>query len=342
MPDSASRQTGILAGALLILFLPSLLWQGSLVNQTEIPLGAFLSAHSVLEIVSIAISSLIFFMPSYAGMPDLLSPNTPDKMIWFWLAARVSAGLGLLAYALWPQARPVSAAGRHAMLAGTLVAVALILHVILFRESRLPDMYVAGKGLTPLKVALEWGICGLCLLAAGLIYRHRNDIANFNARSLILALLIMAAGELFFTVYVQVSSTANPLEHVYKLVGCGFLYHTIFAEAIRQPFFQIRQLNRAVERERDFAASLVNTAPVIILLLDARGRIQHANPFFEQLTGYRLDEIQGKDWFSTFLPARDQDRIRALFNLPVHEAPARGNVNPIVIRCLPARTENKA
>jgi PAS domain S-box-containing protein len=363
MPDSASRQTGILAGALLILCLPLLLWQGSAVNQMEIPLGVFLSVHSMLEIASIAISSLIFFIAfgtrdiersirvvllgcfflatavldtvhtlSYAGMPDLVSPNTPDKMIWFWLAARISAGLGLLAYALWPQARPVSSAGRRAMLAGTLAGLALILYVILFHESRLPDMYVAGKGLTPLKVSLEWGICGLYLLAAGLIYRRRNDTANFDARRLVLALLIMAAGELFFTVYVQVSSTANLLGHVYKVVAYGVLYQAIFAEAIRQPFVQIRQLNREVVRERDFAASLVDTAPVIILLLDARGRIQHANPFFEQLTGYRLDEIQGKDWFSTFLPARDQDRIRALFNQSIHELATRGNVNPIVIR----------
>ena len=79
---------------------------------------------------------------------------------------------------------------------------------------------------------------------------------------------------------------------------------------------------------------MADTAPVIILLLDPQGIIRHVNPYFEQLTGYRLDEIKGKDWFTTFLPARDQERIRALFHsaIAMHDAPIRGNSNPIVTR----------
>ncbi|MDD5412300.1 MAG: PAS domain S-box protein, partial [Methylobacter sp.] len=93
------------------------------------------------------------------------------------------------------------------------------------------------------------------------------------------------------------------------------------------------EAQKALQRERDFAASLINTAPVIILLLDTQGIIQHANPYFEQLSGYRLDEIKGKDWFATFLPERDQNSMRALFQNAVHDdVPTRGSINPIVIR----------
>ena len=79
---------------------------------------------------------------------------------------------------------------------------------------------------------------------------------------------------------------------------------------------------------------MADTAPVIILLLSPRGIIQHVNPHFEQLTGYKLDEIKGKEWFSTFLPARDQDRIRDLFHSAIakHDIPVSGNTNPIVTR----------
>ncbi|MGK2952044.1 MAG: MASE3 domain-containing protein [Thiobacillus sp.] len=363
MPNSTSRRLDFVAGALLLLCLPLLLWQGSPVNQIEIPLGTFLSMHSVLEIVSVVISSLIFFIAfgtrdtersirvvilgcfflataildtlhtlSYTGMPDIVSPNTPDKMIGFWLAARISAGLGLLAYAIWPHNRPVKVAERFALLAGTLAVVALVAWVIFVHESSLPALFVVGQGPTAFKVAFEWGIVGLYLVAAGLIYRRRNDIAHFDARSLMLGLLIMAAGELFFTVYVQVSSTANLLGHVYKVIAYGFLYRAIFAEAIRQPFLQIKQLNQPVEREHDFTTALVDTARVIILLLDTRGMIQHVNPYFERLTGYPLAEIQGKEWFATFIPARDRERIRALFQQSIHETPVRGNANSIVIR----------
>lgn len=89
---------------------------------------------------------------------------------------------------------------------------------------------------------------------------------------------------------------------------------------------------QSLQRERDFAKSLLDTAPVIILLMDPQGMIRHVNPWFEQLTGYRLDEIEGKEWFATFLPTRDQAHIRDLFANALHDQPVRGNINPIVTR----------
>ena len=75
---------------------------------------------------------------------------------------------------------------------------------------------------------------------------------------------------------------------------------------------------------------MADGAPIIILLLDAQGNIQYVNPYFEHLTGYRLDEIKGNNWFSTFLPPRDQERIRALFRSAIHDLPIRNHVNPII------------
>ena len=75
---------------------------------------------------------------------------------------------------------------------------------------------------------------------------------------------------------------------------------------------------------------MADSAPIIILLLDAQGNIQHINPYFEHLTGYRLDEIKGKNWFTTFLPDRDQERIRALFQSALYDLPIRNNINPII------------
>jgi PAS domain S-box-containing protein len=84
--------------------------------------------------------------------------------------------------------------------------------------------------------------------------------------------------------------------------------------------------------ENDFADSLLNTAPVIVLLLDLRGNIEYANPFFEQLSGYKLDDIKGKEWFSSFLPERDVKHIREVFQKATYDEPIRNNINSIVIR----------
>jgi PAS domain S-box-containing protein len=97
--------------------------------------------------------------------------------------------------------------------------------------------------------------------------------------------------------------------------------------------FQLRKnAVTALLRERSFAQSLINNAPVVILLLDLEGHIQYINPFLEQLTGYRLDEVKDRAWFTTFLPERDRDRMLALFKTAIHGVPTRGNVNPIVTR----------
>lgn len=87
-----------------------------------------------------------------------------------------------------------------------------------------------------------------------------------------------------------------------------------------------------LQRERDFSENLITTAPVIILLIDLQGRIQHVNPYFEQLTGYKLDEIKGKDWISNFLPERDHPRIQELLHDSIQGISVRGNTNSIIIR----------
>jgi PAS domain S-box-containing protein len=102
--------------------------------------------------------------------------------------------------------------------------------------------------------------------------------------------------------------------------------------SIMRDITKTKLAEQALLRERDFAAGLIEAAPAIIVMLDLEGRIKHVNPYFEKLAGYRLDEVRGKNWFETFLPERDRERIRALFGTAAQGVPTRGNVNPIVTR----------
>ena len=92
------------------------------------------------------------------------------------------------------------------------------------------------------------------------------------------------------------------------------------------------EIEEKLKHEKDFSASIVKTAPVIVLLLNPEGKIEYVNPYFEKLSGFQLDEIKGKEWISTFLPERDQKKIRKLLQSTVEKNPVRGNVNAIVIR----------
>jgi PAS domain S-box-containing protein len=93
-----------------------------------------------------------------------------------------------------------------------------------------------------------------------------------------------------------------------------------------------KRAEESLQRERDFAKSLVDTAQAIVLVLDKEGRILRFNSYLEEISGYKLGEVQGKDWCSTFLPKRDHTAVRELFSQAVGDIQTRGNVNPIVTK----------
>jgi len=86
----------------------------------------------------------------------------------------------------------------------------------------------------------------------------------------------------------------------------------------------------ALQAEKDFVSNLVKTARTIILVLDVEGRIVTFNPYLEELTGRRLAELRGSNWFTTMLPERDQARVEEHFTRAIPGDVLATNTNPIV------------
>ncbi|MBN1435570.1 MAG: PAS domain S-box protein [Sedimentisphaerales bacterium] len=93
-----------------------------------------------------------------------------------------------------------------------------------------------------------------------------------------------------------------------------------------------KQAEEKLRRQKEFESSLINTAPVIIMVLDKQGRIVRFNSYMEHLSGYHFEEVQGKDWFDTFLVEEDRDQIRKLFLKAIDNIQTHGNVNLIVTK----------
>ncbi len=91
-----------------------------------------------------------------------------------------------------------------------------------------------------------------------------------------------------------------------------------------------KRTSNALLRNKEYIESIVDTARTIILVLDTEGRIVRFNRYMEELSGYELKEVVGRDWFSTFLLSEDQVKVRGVFESSVGGTRARGNVNPIV------------
>jgi len=95
---------------------------------------------------------------------------------------------------------------------------------------------------------------------------------------------------------------------------------------------QSKQAQLNFEQERAFSTSLIDTAQMIVLILDVEGRIRRINPYMAEITGYEEDAVKGKDWFDTFLPPADYAEIREVFKKAVDDIEVRGLINPIVAK----------
>ena len=60
--------------------------------------------------------------------------------------------------------------------------------------------------------------------------------------------------------------------------------------------------------------------------------LESYNRYMEQVCGYALEEMRGKDWFENFLPAGEHQRIREVFDDACGGERIVGNVNPIVTK----------
>lgn len=86
----------------------------------------------------------------------------------------------------------------------------------------------------------------------------------------------------------------------------------------------------ALRREHELNEAIINSAQNVILLLDTDGRVVRFNPYMEDLTGRRLAEVRGRDWFDAFVPERERERNRSLFARALRGERPRANVNPIL------------
>jgi PAS domain S-box-containing protein len=88
----------------------------------------------------------------------------------------------------------------------------------------------------------------------------------------------------------------------------------------------------ALKHERDFADSLIQTAPVAVLVLNPDGEIVRFNAYLETLTGRRLTEVRGRNWFEMFSPEKTRAMSREFFNVAIGGAQTHGNVDAVITR----------
>ena len=267
---------------------------------------------------------------AYKGM-GAFPGYAADLPTQLWIGARYLESLSLLVAFLFLK-RKVNA---HLTFIGYAAVSALFLLSIFFWDV-FPACFVEGAGLTLFKKSSEYIISLVLVGSMILLLKNRGAFDPAVIRWLAVSFIVTIGAELAFTFYISVYGLSNLFGHLLKVVSFYFIYKALIQTGLVKPysllFRNLRQSEEACRGERDFVNGLINTAPAIVLLLNSEGRIIRFNHYMEELSGYRLEEVQGKDWFTTFLPDREREGVQEVFARTRQRQDTTGSVNPIVNR----------
>ncbi len=74
-----------------------------------------------------------------------------------------------------------------------------------------------------------------------------------------------------------------------------------------------RRADQALQKERDFVSAVLDTAGVLVIVLDRDGRIVRFNRACERISGYSAAEVAGKRALEFLLAPEEVERISAVF-----------------------------
>ena len=76
----------------------------------------------------------------------------------------------------------------------------------------------------------------------------------------------------------------------------------LYSLAVMQDVSILNATNLSLEQAKQRLETLLHTANVMVIELDQQGNLKRLNEHSEQITGYKIAELMGKNWFSTIVP----------------------------------------
>ncbi len=92
-------------------------------------------------------------------------------------------------------------------------------------------------------------------------------------------------------------------------------------EELRTLNEELKNKNNEVVSAMGFSESLLETANVLVVTLDSNLKIIRFNKCAEEVTGYKKDEIIGKNWIDIFIPKYDSKSIPGIFSKALDDFP---------------------
>lgn len=84
-------------------------------------------------------------------------------------------------------------------------------------------------------------------------------------------------------------------------------------ESVGRDITDQKKFEQELKHEKEYSDKLIDTASIIVIVLDKNGRIIKFNKAAEEITGYTKEEITGKDWFATLVPKEKYPEVWKVF-----------------------------
>lgn len=317
--------------------------------ESTIVVTGFVSLHTALEVVAIAIAFMAFGVTwaaqrfrrdgramllgsafltvglmdlaralSLDGMPAFITPNSENKSVLFWLAARVTAAAALLLAAYLPLRRELAlkAIPRRTWLMGSLMVSSLAVYGVVFHQPSLPAVFDPERGTTPFKTGMEvLLVCCFAATAVGLWKRPQAD-GGLGYRPLAIAAAAMAISGAFVATYVTSQGPYSMVALGFKILGYLFLFRGVFVAIIEEPIVQL-----AYARSQQQAT--LDALPDVLSEVDRHGTYLAVYAHEPQYLSHPAHELVGKG-ISEVLPPPAADTCRAAIDEAAQLGISRG------------------
>jgi PAS domain S-box-containing protein len=275
--------------------------------------------HALLLSCAFLAIGLLAFMHtlSYAGMPDFVTPSSPNKASQLWLVMRGFSAAAFLASAFVRQDARGSWLGRPVLGGAALAVAAAGFVAVVLRPGTLPAAFVPGVGQTAFKRWSEYAIVATFVAAILAHLRAQRPRSGEPAALYLSAFALSAFAEVCFAAYRSVTDTHNALGHLYALASYALVYRAVFIESVQRPHRELVESTRllraerderaaaqvalaraleAQQRERDRVAAIMEASPVALVRVDPQGTVAYVNAEAERILGVHRQEITRRSY----------------------------------------------
>lgn len=190
---------------------------------------------------------------SFKGMSDFfISNSTANRATTLWILSRTLGSIGILLSVSMP-ARVRYHIKKEIFAVTTTIFSILLFYLVTYIPDFFPPMFVDGKGLTNIKIVMEYVIIGIMAITFVIILTKYKRTVQRLEHQFLIALILMMFTEFAFTSYGSVYDVYNYIGHIFKIIASIILYRAIYIENVSEPY---RQMKKAKNELKDYSDNL--------------------------------------------------------------------------------------